>query len=130
LKPVEIDVRLLPHSSVFFHSALAVPAPTLALPALLVLLGACRGHASAEDCHAAAEHYLDLAVRESPGAARLSPAQAAAVKDVERGLKRAEPAFRRMQDSCESVGRAEAACAAKAETTAAWEGCLRARDGG
>jgi hypothetical protein len=100
------------------------------LASLLVLQGACRGHASADDCREAAEHYLDLAVREAPGAVKLSPAQAAAVKDVERGLKRAEPAFRRMQDRCESVGRAEAACAAKAETTAAWEGCLRTRDGG
>ena len=40
------------------------------------------------------EHYVDLAVREAPGAAGLSPSQAAAVREVERGLKRAEPAFR------------------------------------
>jgi hypothetical protein len=112
LKPVEIDVRLVPHA------------------ALLSMLAACRGRASADDCREAAEHYLDLAVREAPGASRLSPAQAAAVKDVERGLKRAEPTFRRVQDRCESVGRAEAACAEKAETTAAWEACLRTRDGG
>jgi hypothetical protein len=113
LKRVEIDVRLVP--------------PLFLLSAALSI--AC-GRASADDCHAAVEHYLDLAVRETPGGPRLSPAQAAAVKDVERGLKRAEPTFRRVQDRCESVGRAEAACAAKAETTAAWEACLGTRDGG
>jgi hypothetical protein len=89
---------------------------------------ACRGHATTGDCAAMTEHYLDLAVREAPGAAAMSSAQAAAVRDVERGLKRAEPSFREVQDDCSKVTRAEVSCAVDSTTTKAWEGCLR--DGG
>jgi hypothetical protein len=70
------------------------------------------------------EHYLDLAVKESPGAASMSPAQRAAVRDVEKGLKRAEPSFRVVQDHCDAVTRAEVSCAVDATTTRAWEGCV------
>jgi hypothetical protein len=70
------------------------------------------------------EHYVDLAVREAPGAAGLSPSQVAAVREVERGLKRAEPAFRVVQDRCGEVTRAEVSCAVDSTTTKAWEGCL------
>ena len=70
------------------------------------------------------EHYVDLAIREAPGGAGLSPSQAAAVREVERGLKRAEPAFRAVQDRCTEVTRAEVSCAIDATSTKAWEGCL------
>jgi hypothetical protein len=70
------------------------------------------------------EHYVDLAVRESPGGANLSPAQEAAVRDVELGLKRAVPAFRAVQDRCNQVTRAEVSCANDSASTKAWEGCL------
>jgi hypothetical protein len=100
-----------------------------ALP-LLVLFGlvACRGHASADDCKEMEDHYLDLAVKESPGAAAMSSAQVAAVKEVERGLKRAEPAFRAVDDRCSAVTRAEVSCAVDAPTTKAWEACVHAPD--
>lgn len=74
------------------------------------------------------EHYLDLAVKESPGAAAMSSAQAAAVRDVERGLKRAEPSYRAVQDHCEAVTRTEVSCALDAKTTRAWEGCVQRAD--
>ena len=89
---------------------------------------ACRGRASPEDCHAMTEHYVDLAVREAPGAASMSSAQTAAVREVERGLKRAEPSFRSVQDDCGKVTRAEVSCTIDSTTTKAWEACLR--DGG
>lgn len=89
---------------------------------------ACRRRASPEDCQTMTEHYLDLAVHEAPGAAAMSSAQAAAVRDVERGLKRAEPTFREVQDDCTKVTRAEVSCAIDSTTTKAWEACLR--DGG
>jgi hypothetical protein len=95
-----------------------------ALAAAALLATACRGHASRDDCRAMSEHYLDLAVREAPGSANLSPTQAAAVRDVELGLKRAEPAFRAVQDRCDQVTRAEVSCAADSTSTKAWEGCL------
>jgi hypothetical protein len=111
---------------------------SLAAPLLLVLAAlaagagaiGCRGRASPDECRTALDHYLDLAVRESPGGRKLSPAEAAAVRDVEQGLKRAEPSYRRVQDHCEMVDRGDARCAGRAETTSAWEACLRPRDGG
>lgn len=119
LKRVEIDVsRRTP-----FLLAFPLLSGLAGLAGLCGALG-CRGRASPEDCRAMLDHYLDLAVRESPGGPRMSPAQAAAVRDVERGLKRAESSYRRVEDRCESVDRAEARCALRAETTTAWEACL------
>ena len=117
LKPVEIDVSLRAPSPVTLV-ALLVAAAAPAGP-----LG-CRGKASPDDCAAMLEHYLDLAVREAPGGSKMSPAQASAVREVERGLKRAEPSYRQVQDRCASVDRSEARCAAGADTTTAWEACL------
>jgi hypothetical protein len=90
----------------------------------LLLMTACRGHASPDDCRTMTEHYIDLAVREAPGGAGLSPAQAQAVKEVELGLKRAEPSFRVVQDRCGEVTRAEVSCAVDSTSTKAWEACL------
>jgi hypothetical protein len=70
------------------------------------------------------EHYVDLAVREAPGAAGLTRAQAQAVKEVELGLKRAEPSFRLVQDRCVEVTRTEVSCAVDSTSTNAWEACL------
>jgi hypothetical protein len=74
------------------------------------------------------EHYLDLAVHESPRAEALSPAEIAAVRDVERGLKRAEPSYRFVQDHCEALTRAEVSCAMDASTSRAWERCVHPPD--
>jgi hypothetical protein len=99
-------------------------APSARSLLLVLLVTACRGHASPDDCRAMTEHYIDLAVREAPGAAGLSPAQAQAVKEVELGLKRAEPSFRVVQDRCGEVTRAEVSCAVDSTSTKAWEACL------
>ncbi|HEX3771505.1 MAG TPA: hypothetical protein VHV30_11590 [Polyangiaceae bacterium] len=74
------------------------------------------------------DHYVDLAARETPGAAKLTAAQLAAVRDVERGLKRAEPSYRAVEDRCADVTRAEVSCAIDAPSTKDWEACLP--DGG
>jgi hypothetical protein len=92
--------------------------------ALLASAPACRGRASPEDCRTATEHYIDLAVHETPRSGSLSPTQVNAVREVERGLKRAEPSFREMDDDCGKVTRAEVSCAIDSMTTKAWEGCL------
>jgi hypothetical protein len=102
----------------------AIALALIILAAVVLAATACRGHASPDDCRAMSEHYVDLAVREAPGAANLSPTQAAAVREVELGLKRAEPAFRAVQDRCDQVTRAEVSCAVDATSTKAWEGCL------
>ncbi len=98
------------------------------LPLALLALLACRGRASADDCKAMTDHYVDLAVKETPGAAAMSPAQVAAVKEVERGLKRAEPAYKAVEDHCSSVTRTEVSCAIDAESTKAWEACVHPPD--
>jgi hypothetical protein len=104
------------------RSILTLAAGALAADAGLAV--GCHGHASPNDCRAMSEHYVDLAVREAPGAASMSPAQIAAVREIERGLKRAEPSFRAVEDRCEAVTRAEVSCAVGAISTRAWEGCL------
>jgi hypothetical protein len=97
---------------------------TFAIASVAVATAACHRRAAAADCAAAADRYVELAARETPGAARLTPAQVAAVRDVERGLKRAEPAFRRVQDHCQDVTTAETSCAIDARTTKDWEACF------
>jgi hypothetical protein len=91
---------------------------------LLVFLLGCRGHASPEDCKEMEGHYLDLAVNETPGAAGMSSAQVAAVREVERGLKRAEPSFRTVDDHCDAVTRGQVSCAMGATSTKDWEACV------
>jgi hypothetical protein len=97
-------------------------------PLLFTLLLGCRGHASPADCKEMEDHYLDLALKETPGAAAMSSAQAAAVREVERGLKRAEPSFRTVDDHCDAVTRAEVSCAMGAKTTKDWEACVHPPD--
>jgi hypothetical protein len=98
--------------------------------ALLVPLSvaACRARATEQDCRAMTEHYLDLALKELPGSRSLSPQQASAVRDVQRGLKRAEPSYRKVEDECTSITPAEVACAAGASSTKAWESCVHSGD--
>jgi hypothetical protein len=94
---------------------------------LAAALAACHRHASDADCAAIADHYVDLAARETPGASSMTAAQLAAVRDVERGLKRAVAPFRRVQDHCQDVTKAESSCATDARTTRDWEACFDER---
>ena len=99
----------------------------LALLAGLALL-ACHGRATPEDCRDMKDHYIDLSLKETPNAAPMSSAQAAAVRDVELGLKRADPSFRAVDDHCAEVTRSEVRCALGADSTKAWEACVRPPD--
>jgi hypothetical protein len=103
-------------------------APLATTAALLAALAACRGRASDDQCAAMKARYLDLAVTEAPNAASMTDAQRAAVREVERGLKRAEPTYRFVDDHCGGVTRAEASCALRAESTRAWEACVHPAD--
>jgi hypothetical protein len=89
----------------------------------------CSRNASASDCQSIAEHYVDLAARESAGSTAMSSAQLAAVRQIEEAIKHAEPAYRTVVDRCRDVDRAAASCAMRASTTFAWETCIRASDG-
>jgi hypothetical protein len=96
--------------------------------ALLLALCACRSRASEEDCRAMTDHYLDLALKEVPGSASLSPQQASAVREVQRGLKRAAPSYRHVEDECAAISPAEVACATGASSTTSWESCVHLAD--
>ncbi|HLK39528.1 MAG TPA: hypothetical protein VKU41_22385 [Polyangiaceae bacterium] len=91
---------------------------------------ACRRHASPEDCRAMADRYVEVSLHENPTTKTLSAAQADAVREVERGLKRAVPAYRKVQDRCEEVTTAEASCATSADTAKEWEACFHPSDAG
>ena len=95
---------------------------------LAALAFACRAQASAQECQAMLAHYLDLALAETPGSATLSAPQASAVREVQRGLKRANPSYRRVEDDCPSVTRSEVACARQADSTKTWESCVHPAD--
>jgi hypothetical protein len=95
---------------------------------LLLAASGCRGQVTPEDCQTMTEHYLALSMKEAPRAAPLSSAETAAVREVERGLKRAVPAYREVQDHCEAMTRTEVSCALEAESTRDWEGCVHPRD--
>jgi len=88
-------------------------------------LAECGRSASAHDCHSMAEHYLDLAVRENAGSTTMTPAQLAAVRQIEDGIKHAEPTYREVVDRCSDVDRVAVPCALRASTASDWEACLR-----
>lgn len=102
----------------------------LVLAATCTAVLACRRRATPDDCRAMADRYIEVSLRETPNAKALSPAQADAVREVERGLKRAVPAYRRVQDRCEEVTSAEASCATSAESAKDWEACFHPSDAG
>jgi len=105
-----------------FRTAVAIGTVPLVL--------ACHGHASPGDCRAIAEHYIDLAVGETPGAAAMTSAQSAAVREIKHDLKRTEPTYRKVQDHCADVSGREVSCALDAKTTRAWEACVHPLDSG
>ena len=100
-----------------------------AIAATVLGIVGCRDHASTEECRAAAEHYIDLAVREVPAHGTFSASQSAAVREVEEGLKRAEPAYRAVEDRCEALRASAVSCARDATSTKDWETCLHPSDG-
>src|SRR5690348_16524902 len=65
LKPVEVDVSV---RSVVV-GLLSLASGAAAFCGVLAAAAGCGGHASADDCAKMMDHYVDLAVQESPGAA-------------------------------------------------------------
>lgn len=98
----------------------------LSLIATFGSVAGCDRTTSADDCRAAAEHYLDLAVQENVGTSAMSPAQLAAIRQVEDAIKHAEPGYRDILERCGEMDRAAVSCALRATTANAWETCLRA----
>jgi hypothetical protein len=99
-------------------------AAIVALVAIACLV-ACRGRPAREDCDAAMDHYVDLAIAEDPGLAKLKGAELKAARDMKRELRLGQPAFRKVHDRCVTeVTKSELSCAEDAKSTQEWEACV------
>jgi hypothetical protein len=93
--------------------------------AFALALVACRGKATREMCGKMMDHYLDLVVSAEPDAAKMTPKQLAAVREMKRELKLGEKSYKKVHDRCEAeVTKSEYACALDAKTPVEWEGCI------
>ena len=71
------------------------------------------------------DHYLDMVVAADPSTQNLSPAQAAAVRQMKKAVKKAEPSYAQVQGQCQSeVTRHEYDCAMAAKNPDEWEACI------
>lgn len=91
----------------------------------VIVLASCRGRPAREDCEAAMDHYVDLAVAEDPALAKLKGAELKAARDMKRELRLGQKSFRKVHDRCVSeVKKSELSCAEDAKTTIEWEACI------
>ena len=78
-----------------------------------------------DDCTQMLDHYLDMVIAGEPATRNLPPAQATAVRDMKRAVKKAEPSYARVLSQCETeVSRSEYDCAMKASVPDEWEACI------
>jgi hypothetical protein len=95
--------------------------------AVVVALGivGCRGKATATECAAMLERYVDLTIAADPELRKYGQAQAQAIREVKKAVKKSEPSYRKVQDQCErEVRRNEYDCAMSAKTPNDWEACI------
>jgi hypothetical protein len=100
-------------------------APTsLALMALTVAAG-CHHKVTKADCTQMLDRYLDMVIAADPATKNLPPAQATAVRDMKRAVKKAERSYAQVETQCETeVSRDEYDCAMKANIPDEWEACI------
>jgi hypothetical protein len=85
----------------------------------------CHRKVTKEDCTAMLDHYLDMVIAGDPATKNLPPAQATAVRDMKRAVKKAEKSYARVEAQCETeVSRSEYDCAMKADIPDQWEACI------
>ncbi len=71
------------------------------------------------------DRYVDMIAEADPATQNLPPAQAAAVRETKKSLKKAEARYAHVQAQCEStVTRPEYECAMAAKNPDEWEGCI------
>ena len=91
-----------------------------------VVLVACGGKATRADCAKMMDRYVDLAIAEEPGLAKIPPSERETVREVKRELKLGERSYKKVHDRCEAeVTRGEVSCAMGAGTAKEWEGCIK-----
>jgi hypothetical protein len=98
----------------------------LTFSASLGLLGlACDAKASRAECTEMLDKYVFMTAGGEPGIADLSAAQAAAARDTEIALRKADPRYARVQQQCEAeITRREYRCAMKAPSPETWQACI------
>jgi len=93
--------------------------------AIAAACAACKGKVTPAECTEMLDRYVDMSIAADPGLAQLPPAQADAVREMKRALKKAEPSYAQVQGQCEGeVTRKEYDCAMKAKTPNDWEACI------
>jgi hypothetical protein len=98
----------------------------LALPVIaLALVGGCHRKVDASGCTRMLDRYIDMVIDSDPASKSLSPPQAAAVRDMKKAVKKAEPTYARVEQQCRAeVSRSEYDCAMAAKTPDEWEACI------
>jgi hypothetical protein len=98
---------------------------------MLVLLAAaaaapaCNGKVGAADCREMLDRYIDMTLEANPQTRDLPPAQAAAAREMKKAVKKAEPAYAKVERQCEAeVTRGEYRCAMAAKNPDEWEACI------
>jgi hypothetical protein len=90
-----------------------------------VLGGGCHHKVTRDDCTRMLDRYLDMVIAADPATRDLPPAQAAAVRDMKRAVKKAERSYAQVEAQCETqVTRGEYDCAMKANIPDEWEACI------
>jgi hypothetical protein len=71
------------------------------------------------------DRYLDMVIAADPSTQNLSATQAAAVREMKKAVKRAEPGYHKVLDQClTEVTRSEYDCAMAAKSSDEWEACI------
>lgn len=97
----------------------------LGLASLLLLVAACNGKATHEQCVAMLDKYVDMTMADDPALADLPAAEARAAREMKKALRKAEPAYARVESQCTlEISKREYRCAMKAPTPEAWQACI------
>jgi hypothetical protein len=94
---------------------------------LLVGLAAlgCGRKASPEECNKMLDRYVDMTI-EAGETQNLNEAQIAAIREMKKAIRKAEPAYSKVAARCErELPRRAYDCAMKAENANEWEACVQ-----
>jgi hypothetical protein len=96
-----------------------------ALALAIAFLPACQRKIQPQECVSMLDRYIDMVVAADPATKNLPPAQASAVREMKKAVKKAEASYVRVQTQCESeVTRKEYDCAMAAKNADEWEACI------
>lgn len=71
------------------------------------------------------DRYVDMTIASDPTLADLPPAEARAAREMKKALRKAEPAYARVESQCEAeIKKSEYRCAMKAPNAETWQACI------